>query len=1053
MSSEDSMRRTSGKGDSTNSTKSSLSHADLSIMKVQPETDGKEFVQSQDTFEEKTLQDFKKLPNLDFRGLSAKIIQEKIISQQSATFLSNKENQPEFAFLDSNTQSSDMFKNQEKETQGFSYEKGGFNPPAQDNEGSKDTDNQTNYERLSERILSSTCKNIYEFDQSEDKKSQQTRSGVQSEDKFEEEKELKNSREDQHLTFGALSPNSEQPEIGFLPHGYLKKDGKSLSSACRNIEKFVQAEDKRLVYSKDLEEEKGENGESSDNFKENGKDSGDLQGERNPSQAFRVKSSTSLIPSTIETESLFPLNRQDANQKVNLELRQKYKLWDDLVVVEKLGSGAFGDVHRVFAKTSREFFAKKQLKRKNNNFNDMAAKQENQALEKLLEANNPRLLKIVQLYYVQNTEFLALMEYGQGTLEDFSKFLNKKRIRWSDEDLLNLYFQICRQAKELNEIYLCHRDIKPANTIISNDGSFKLTDFGLAEVLKYKGIQEMRVAGTPAFWAPELARAARNRQRTCLLDPYKADLDSAEKTINAIMREDGRTDTICTLQKKYAGFVPTNRIETYESHKKEYRMDHFEKLYKDFTLKEKYENLHIFLEYYNFQEVRKWLNNKIKELNDMTTGSQAKNTDEEVGEIQLVYFLKAEIYHLDGKYDKARKYYEKCESMNSRKDDELAAFLANARGKLEVDNYCFEAATKYFQRSLDLKTHLYGDEDIEIAKEYYWLGLVQATMGDNKKALPFYEKALKIHLKNHNENSDAAIELYRNMGMAKGGLGKYEESINLLEKHLEQAKNLRGEIHPSVAVAYNNFGRIYTYLHKIEESLRCYHSSLEVYQKIFPSGHPKIVFVWSGMGAAYYVGKQKEKALECFQNCVDLVRKESPTSNDMVSLFVHHSYIFCYMYTIAEIYMDKKEYRKAKENLLLCIQGYEKILPEDKHKLGLQWVKWTYFIQKKMPTQSGFESYQKRIKSMEKNAGNNPELALFKRQLGLVYFYEKNYSESLSLFQEALNHLEKIQQHHSTEFALCLRHKGEVYRNLQAYEEAEKCISESLEVWQQSSII
>ncbi|RKO87650.1 putative serine/threonine protein kinase [Blyttiomyces helicus] len=73
------------------------------------------------------------------------------------------------------------------------------------------------------------------------------------------------------------------------------------------------------------------------------------------------------------------------------------------------------------------------------------------------------------------------------------------------EDRAREYFrQLMSAVAYCHARCLCHRDIKPENLLITDAGTLKMTDFGLAVSVE-DGKLLQNAAGTPAYLAPEIA--------------------------------------------------------------------------------------------------------------------------------------------------------------------------------------------------------------------------------------------------------------------------------------------------------------------------------------------------------------------------------------------------------------------------------------------------------------------------------------------------------------------------------------------------------------------
>ncbi len=122
----------------------------------------------------------------------------------------------------------------------------------------------------------------------------------------------------------------------------------------------------------------------------------------------------------------------------------------------------------------------------------------------------------------------------------------------TQEDIIDIGMQICYALKACSEFQIIHRDIKPENIFISEDGIYKLGDFGIAKRLERK-TATLSQKGTYNYMAPEVYKG----------NPYTENVDVYSLGL-VLYRE---------LNNKRNPFLPpTKQLITYKE-----RMDAFEK--------------------------------------------------------------------------------------------------------------------------------------------------------------------------------------------------------------------------------------------------------------------------------------------------------------------------------------------------------------------------------------------------------------------------------------------------------------------------------------------
>ncbi|WP_234572403.1 serine/threonine-protein kinase [Rhodohalobacter sp. 614A] len=175
-------------------------------------------------------------------------------------------------------------------------------------------------------------------------------------------------------------------------------------------------------------------------------------------------------------------------------------------ILEKIGRGGMGSVY-VAKKADAPYDKKVALKlvRRGMDTQDILRRfhHEGKILASLEHAN------IAQLYdggvHTDGRPFFV-MEYIQG--EPIDKYCNKHKL--SIRERLELFKTVCEAVHYAHQNLVVHRDIKPANVLVTDDGTIKLVDFGIAKLLQpdeisvthYHTQTGMRLM-TPEFAAPE----------------------------------------------------------------------------------------------------------------------------------------------------------------------------------------------------------------------------------------------------------------------------------------------------------------------------------------------------------------------------------------------------------------------------------------------------------------------------------------------------------------------------------------------------------------------
>ena len=169
-------------------------------------------------------------------------------------------------------------------------------------------------------------------------------------------------------------------------------------------------------------------------------------------------------------------------------------------IMEEVNRGSMGVIYRARDKMVNDIVALKIL----NDYlcQDPKAverfKSEARAAKKL---SHPYIVRIHDLFESGSKLFLS-MEFIEGT--DLKRMITSK-IKFTEETITQYFLQICDALAYAHSLGIIHRDIKPANIMITPFNTIKITDFGIAKILKADSVTKTGTAviGTPLYMAPE----------------------------------------------------------------------------------------------------------------------------------------------------------------------------------------------------------------------------------------------------------------------------------------------------------------------------------------------------------------------------------------------------------------------------------------------------------------------------------------------------------------------------------------------------------------------
>ena len=206
-----------------------------------------------------------------------------------------------------------------------------------------------------------------------------------------------------------------------------------------------------------------------------------------------------------------------------------YKQLKDYKIIKLIGKGSFGEVYKV--SKDNKFYALKIYQIKNEDATSSKENLENlksieNEIKILSQLDNPFIVKLYEVFSLnQNYELLdykgeekddtqmmclVLELCENGDLNDKIREKKQKNERFSENEILQYFYEILQGLYYLHKNRVIHRDLKTLNIFLTENNHIKIGDFGVSKKLINNNIYAYTFVGTPYYLSPEI----------CLNKPY-----------------------------------------------------------------------------------------------------------------------------------------------------------------------------------------------------------------------------------------------------------------------------------------------------------------------------------------------------------------------------------------------------------------------------------------------------------------------------------------------------------------------------------------------------
>ena len=644
-------------------------------------------------------------------------------------------------------------------------------------------------------------------------------------------------------------------------------------------------------------------------------------------------------------------------------------------LLEIIGAGGMGTVFRAEKNGFGKNFAVKLIKRGMDT--DAILRRFQLEWQILSQLEHPNISRLLDVGTTDDGLPYFVMEYVEGL--PILKFCDVNRL--DIRERLKFFRSICSAVSYAHQNLIVHRDLKPSNILMTNDGTPKLLDFGIAKFINIEGFENTATATqgrifTPEYASPEQLSGLRITTASDVFSlgvvlyellsgqrPFQSKSRNYQEITNAVLTEEPiRPSSV--VSRKWSAMEKTsenkgeteNEIPTPKSgiqNPKSLEGDLDNIILKSLRKESdrRYQSVQEFSD-----DIRYYLAGlPVSATADSTFYRFSKFVVRHKNAAFLSSLIALVIFSISGiavwqgflamrERERAEKRFEQVRKLAHIVLFEYHDGIAQLPGATAMRE-------KMVKDSLEFLDNLLAEsiDNIELQREtvaaYRKVGDIQGAsdtgnIGETENSLASYQKAFVLQEKIVEWNSESIEDqitlgnLNLDIGLQQRSTGDLQTAEKSFQNALKIFSNLPIDLKTQSALANTlwNIASLQTAQNNLDSSLEYYQKALEIYQQLAidePSNKRhlrNIALTNKNIGSVLQLRGENEKALQHFQKSLAIDLENEKNNPHDVSAGLDLSFTYG---TIGSALRDAKNFQGSVENYQKAIDIREKIFNAD----------------------------------------------------------------------------------------------------------------------------